>query len=155
MSNQGVRRFVWTWRRTGLLVGLLLAAGVAVWLIFLRPWPFAPSAESFEHRLESGVVTMVDYRERIEAGLRLHFLETALIDGRRSTELRPEFRVLEEQLESVKARRSPEARLAIEADLTALLPDLTRDRSAARERLVRLQEELRLSVGLGRQGDEL
>lgn len=152
MSEQGARRFDLLGRRIGLSLALALGVLLVVWLTLLRPWPFAPSGTSFERRLDSTVLALGDQADRIEAGLRLKFFEAELVDGRRSSELRIQYRVLEEQIESILARMEPEERSALESELSGLPPDLSRDRRAARERLVELQELLLPTVGLSRQG---
>lgn len=85
--------------------------------------------------------------------MRLQELEAAIADGRRSAALRPSYRLIEELLESVLEREESEIRVALRSELTDLLPDLTGDRGAARERIERLIAELRSTRGPGRQGD--
>lgn len=153
MNRQGVRRFRWNWRYVGFVLAAVLALLLVLWLVVLRPWPLGRADDSLEVRLDSAVTSLSDYRYRIEAALRLQFLETALVDGRRSPQLRVDYRLLEQQLEPILARMEPEQRSALEAELTGLLPDLTRDRSAAAQRLVEMRELLLPPVGLERQGD--
>lgn len=134
------------------MLALALGVVLAVWLTLLRPWPFGQSGAPFEGRLDSTVLALGDQADRIEAALRLQFLEAELVDGRRSSELRVEYRVLEEQIDSILGRMEPEERSALESELSGLLPDLSRDRRAARQRLIELQELLLPTVGLRRQG---
>ncbi|MEX2541517.1 MAG: hypothetical protein WD314_06895 [Trueperaceae bacterium] len=152
MSQWGVRRFVAERRRIAIVLAVLLLSVLTWWLLAADPWPFAPERESLAQRLDAGKTALVDHRQRIEARLRLQELEAAIADGRRSAALRPSYRLIEEKLESVLAREEPEIRAALRTEMTELLPDLTRNRGAARARIERLIAALQSSSGPGRQG---
>lgn len=154
MRLRGVRRFIGDWRFIGLLLVVFSLAVVLAWWLLLRPWPFVTSHDSFEGRLAAGNEAMVDYRDRLEARMRLQFLEAELDDGRRSGALRPGYRLLEELLEPLIARAPPAERAKLQNELGGLLPDLVRDRRAARERIQSLDDLLTSPAGPGRQGGE-
>ena len=152
-EEAGRRRFRWSGRRVGIALALALLLLLILLLFLLRPWSPQRSPSSLQSRVDRGVSALSDYGERIEAALHLQFLQTALVDGRRSAELRTDYRLLEEQLEPIIARMDPAAGVALESELNGLLPDLTRDRSAAYGRLEEMIELLLPTVGLERQGD--
>jgi hypothetical protein len=152
LSQWGLRRFALRWRRIGIVLAVVLLAALAWWLLAVRPWPFRQQRDSLARELQAGTEALADYRDRIEARLRLQTLEAALADGRRSAALRPSYRLVEELLEPVVAREQPERRAELQAELSALLPDLTGDRGAARARIERLIDMLRTPAGPGRQG---
>ncbi|HEX7004040.1 MAG TPA: hypothetical protein VF168_07625 [Trueperaceae bacterium] len=153
MSEQGARRFRLDRRRVGIVLAAALALLLILWLVLLLPWPFTTQPASLEVRIDAAVESLADYGARSEAVLRLQFLEAALIDGRRSSELRSDYRLLEEKLEPIIRRMEPQPASALEAELTGLLPDLTRDRSAAAHRLAEMTDLLLPAGGLERQGD--
>jgi hypothetical protein len=140
-------------RAAAAVLGVVLVGVLAWWLLALRPWPFVGERASLQRRVDSSVVAMDDYLVRVEARMRLQLLETAMADGRRSTALRPSYRLIEDLLEPVLAREEQESRLALGSELDDLLPDLSRDRGAARARIERLNDMLRSPAGPGRQGD--
>jgi hypothetical protein len=152
LSQWGLRRFVPRWRRTGIVLAVVLLVALAWWVLAVRPWPFRHEPDSLARDLEAGADALADYGDRIEARLRLQTLEAAIADGRRSVALRPSYRLIEELLEPVIASEQPERRAEMQAELDRLLPDLTGDRGAARARIERLIEMLRSPAGPGRQG---
>jgi hypothetical protein len=153
LSQWGLRRFAVRGRRTGIALGVALLAALASWLLAVAPWSRSPGRASLEDGLGAGTSALAEYRDRIEARLRLQELEAAIADGRRSTSLRPSYRLVEDLLERVIAREEPEMRAAMQAELDGLLPDLTGNRAAARARIARLIEMLSSPAGPGRQGE--
>ena len=152
MGGNWVRRLSWDRRRTGIVLAAVLVV-LLVLLLIIRPWPLTRAPSPLQGRVDATVSSLADYRDRIEASLRLQFLEAALVDGRRSAELSTDYRLIEEQLEPIIARMDDDSGPALEAQLDDLLPDLTRDRSAAAERLEEMQALLLPPMGLERQGD--
>jgi hypothetical protein len=134
------------------VLAVVLLVTLAWWLLAVRPWPFRHEGNSLARDLGAGADALADYRDRIEARLRLQTLEAAIADGRRSVALRPSYRLIEELLEPMIAREQPEVRAEMQAELEGLLPDLAGDRGAARARIERLIEMLSSPAGPGRQG---
>lgn len=154
MSQWGVRRYMVTRRWVVLGIALVLLVAAGLWLLLSSPGFFRKEPDPLAALLAANTSQLVDYRERIEATLRLQALAAEMGDGRRSVALRPNYRLIEELLEPVLARQKPEERAALRTELVALLPDLTRNRGAARARIERLIEMLESPAGPGRQGGE-
>lgn len=154
MSQRGVRQYLVTRRWVLLGMVLVVLAAVALWLLLSESGPFRQEPDPLATLLDDNTAQLVDYRERIETTLRLQALAAEMNDGRRSVALRPNYRLIEDLLEPIIARQQPDERAALRAELTALLPDLTRNRGAARARIERLIEMLRSPAGPGRQGGD-
>jgi hypothetical protein len=153
LSTGAVRRYFADRRALSLTILAVLVVVVTGWWLSRRDaWPFAAGAPSLQERLVDGRGDLADYRRRTEIRLRLQLLGTAIEDGRRSTVLRPAYRLLEDLLEPVLGRLEPQARAELRTELDGLLRDLSQDRSAALARIERMRASLYSPAGPGRQG---
>lgn len=155
MSERGAGRFVWRKRAVPAVLALLLAVALIAAALLVWGSPFTSPSDSLDRRLAITTGDWLDHAERREVVLRLQLLAGEIADGRRSTALRPQYRLLAEELERVSQRLPPPKRGLVESELNALLPDLTRDRRTARERIERLEELLLHPGSPGRQGGNI
>lgn len=150
MERRRVRRYG-AWPGLVFVAVLVLAAAIYAWVYWADAWPLR-QPHPLSSRVQATVNATSDHVDRVEARLRLQLLATEMDRARRSTELRPGFRLVEEDLEEAAARGVAGPEVEALASLESLLVELTDERMSARQRLQRIIKSLTPPGGPGRQG---